>query len=131
MLSSDPIAMPSSKAVAEEIIRTSTYAASGALGAWAFTSINPVGGAIFGTTFGASETTLKCALNQAFGNSSAEKVVKLVARFFGSVFVAKAVAKIMGYSFSLMSGIALYTAMLPAFVVMAVGLNILKGVADS
>lgn len=129
MLSTNPITLPSSKTIAEEIIGTSTYAASGALGAWAFTSINPIGGAIFGATFGASQKTLGYALEQAFGNTHAEKVVKFAAFFFGSIFVAKAVTTLMGYSFSLISGLGLFIAMAPASMVTAIGLNLLQSVA--
>jgi len=104
------INQPSSETIAKEIIRTATYASLGALGA-CIASIYPIGGAIFGATFGTSQASLEKVLNEIFGNSSAEKVVKFVIAFFGSILVGKVVASLLGYSFTFISGLYLFAAM--------------------
>jgi len=115
---------PFSETIAKEIIRTATLASSGALGAWAFTSIHPVGGAIFGATFATSQTSLEYVLNEIFGNSRAEKIEKLATEIFGSILVGKVVASLLGYSFTFISGLYLFAAM-------TIGLGCLKTVTDA
>jgi len=121
---------PSSKTIAKEIITTAAHASLGALGA-CITSIHPIVGAIFGATFGTSKASLEKVLNEIFGNTTAEKIVKFATAFFGSILVGKVVASLLGYSFTFISGLYLFAAMIPAGFITAIGFGCLKTVADA
>lgn len=102
-----------SKAIAEKSIEASLYAATGVVVSQTTNILKPGGGALFGAVAYISGKIIAEGLNKMFGNSSAEKILKIAAEHFGGLLVALGVALQMGYKIKLMASLTLAMWMIP------------------
>ncbi len=101
-----------SEAVADVIVRGSLCAATGALATYLVTTIQPMGGALFGLVGGVSSSIIARLLDNLFGNSSSEKIVKGALRFFIPIALAVAAVSLAGYTITIGTGLWLMIVMI-------------------
>ena len=103
-----------SKAIAEKSLEASLYAATGVVVSQTTNILKPGGGALFGAVAYISGKIIAEGLNKMFGNSSAEKILKIAAEHFGGLLVALGVAALeRGYKIKLMASLTLAMWMIP------------------
>jgi hypothetical protein len=83
----------------------------GGLAATAFTSINPIGGAIFGLASGITYAFIDSGNIECLENYECFKTFRIAFAFFTSVVIGAAVAGVVGFPLTLSAGLVLTASM--------------------
>jgi hypothetical protein len=130
-ISTQPRQISLSETIADLIVGGSLCAATGALATYLVTSIQPMGGALFGLVNGISSSIIANLLDKLFGNSSSEKVLKYALGFFIPIALSVGAASLAGYTITIGTGIWLMIAMIPSAIITGLGFNCLKSAAKA
>lgn len=95
-------------------IHTAVNSAIGAFAAAAFTTINPVAGAIFGATSTLGTHAINWVLDKTgmTENSAAGKIIQFAIAFFGSIAIGVLAASAAGFSITFVGGLILTACMI-------------------
>ena len=101
------------KLIAESSIELATYAGIGVAVGQVTNIFNPAGGALFGVVAFLSGKIIAEGLGKFFGNSSAEKILKIAAEHFGGLYIALVAMVQIGYKIQLAASLSLAMWMIP------------------
>jgi hypothetical protein len=120
-----PAAPPAPSCASEAVLGLYNIALSGgagALAAWAFTIIDPIGGAIFGVA-SALTNSLGRVMANVPGTEAAVKTAVHFLTFIASLAVGAAAVTLAGFQITLMSAVGLSLAMIPAWIAVSCSAN--------
>lgn len=101
------------KLIAQSSIEATAYTGIGVAVAQVTNILQPMGGALFGAVAFLSGKIIAEGLGQFFGNSSAEKILKVAAEHFGGLYAALVVMVQIGYKVQLAASLTLAMWMIP------------------
>jgi hypothetical protein len=92
---------------------------AGAFAAWAYTLINPIGGAVFGIAAGCANSLGSVIANSLPVNETAAKTAAHFLTFLASLGIGAFAATLAGFHITLMGAVALSLAMIPAWIIVS------------